>query len=288
MFQVFIPGTNVNIVTKQEDYKKIDVTPELARWFLKRSSGNQVRVGSNGGIKPSHLKLLKGIIARGEWKATHQGGAVDWNGMLFDGHHRLTAIAEQTETLPMWFKIGCDPAENMAVDQGAVRTTSDVLQMDRKEAEVLRLASFLIDSRSKPTPIQIEDLNARIPLAQKHRLLFAACKTTRRFFTCAPLRLAACLQLLEGSSEDYVLQQWRALILSDYDSMSPCSKSLTRQFMDGKVRSGHTYDTIGRGLIVFDKSKSDLSRIMVSDPADIGKTVKELICRHMQSKYPNQ
>lgn len=280
MSQVFIPGTNINILTKEEDFKKVDVSPELARWFLKRSNGNQVRVGTNGGIRPSHLKLLKGIIARGEWKATHQGGAVDWNGMLFDGHHRLTAIAEQTETLPMWFKIGCDPAENMAVDQGAVRTTADTLQMDKRETEVLRLAGAVTYGWNKPTPLQIEDLNARIPLVQKHRVLIAACPTTKRFFTCTPLRLAACARMLEGASEDYVLQQWRALVLSDYDSMSKCSKALTRQFMDGRIRSVHTYDVLARGLVVFDESRSEVSKIQVNDPVDAAKAIKAIIRGH--------
>lgn len=280
MSQVFIPGTSINILTKEEDFKKVDVTPELARWFLKRSNGNQVRVGANGGIKLAHLKVLKGIIARGEWKATHQGGAVDWNGMLFDGHHRLTAIAEQTETLPMWFKIGCDPAENMAVDQGAVRTTADTLQMDKREAEILRLAAKVTYGWGKPTPLQIEDMSARVPLVQKHRLLIAACYSSKRYFSSTPIRLAACVQMLEGSNEDYILQQWRALGLSDYDTMSKCSKALTRQFMDGKIRSSDTYDTLARGLVVFDKSKSDLSKIQINDQVDAAKTIKAIIRGH--------
>lgn len=283
MSQVFIPGTNINILTKDEEFKKINVSPELARWLLKRSNGNQVRIGANGGIKPSHLKIVKGIIDRGEWKATHQGGAIDWNGMLFDGHHRLVAIAEQSETLPMWFKIGCDPAENMAVDQGAVRTTADVLQIDKKEAEMLRLASFIhIGRKNKPTPAQIEDFSARIPLVQKHRMLLAACGTTKRFFTSAPFRLAACAQLLETSNESYVLQQWRALILCDFDSMSNCSKALTRQFAEGKLRSGHTYDSIARGLVVFDESKSSNSKIQIIDPANVTGVIASIFSRHMK------
>ena len=279
MNQILIPGTNINIVTNVEQSYRLDVSPQLASWLLGRSMGNTVRTGT--GIRPEWLRTLQGIIARDEWQASHQGGALDWNGILFDGHHRLTAISLQEKTLPMWFMIGCNPSVNMVTDQGAVRSTADVLGMDKKKAEVLRLAAFLFRGIKKPTPAQVAEMALCAPLVEAHEALLDACPRSVRFFSSTPMRLAACLRIMSASSSDYVMAQYRALVLCDYNAMSNSAKSLARQAYEGKVRAHNTHDLLARGLVVFDESKQNLSKIQINDSLESVKSAKTIIDRFL-------
>lgn len=277
MSTLFIPGTNINIFTNVEQFHKIDVSPSVAKWLLGRSRGNGVRAGK--GIRQEWLKTLQGIIARGEWQACHQGGALDWNGTLFDGHHRLTAISLQEQTLPMWFKIGCNPSENMVIDQGAVRTTADVLSLDKKLAETLRLAAFIHYKTRKPSSAQISTLLGWSPLVDAHQAIHDACPRAVTFFSSSPMRLAACLRIIDGSPLDFVATQWRSLILGDYSAMSRCAQALTKQVHEKRVRVGNTYDTLARGLVVFDDKKQLLTKIQVKDAMESVRYAKAIFLR---------
>ena len=264
MNQEVIPGTSINIITDKVSFHKLTVTPFVAQWLLNRSAGNKVRAEKDG-INKSHLQTVRGIIARGEWQAA-QTGAIDSNGVLIDGHHRLHAIVLECATLPMWFKIGCEPREVLAVDQGKVRTSADQLQLDKREAEVLRLAAAILHGSKKPSPIQLKQIMDSSKLLDYHRLLLNACPSCRKYITIVPMRLAACVKMYAGSSSSYVTTQYRALALADYDLMSKSAKAFTRQVSNGLIRPGHTYDVLARGLIVFDETKQHVSKIQIDDP----------------------
>jgi len=272
---ILIPGTNINILTNVEQFHRLTITPQLATWLLGRSTGNRGRV--EGKIRPQHLAYLEQIIERGEWQACHQGGAIDWHGRLFDGHHRLTAISRQQLALPMWFKIGCDPAEDKVIDQGVARSMADLTGVNARVMEVVTLAARIYNGSQKISPGQVRDMLTRTTIKEQIELLLSATPTVARYYSSAPMRLAAVIRLMQGCNPDYILRQYRALVLLEFDEMSICTKALVKQVSSGALRTNHTYDTLSRGLLVFDQRRSHLARITVTNPTDAARNIRTFL-----------
>lgn len=97
------------------------ITPEHAASILEKNTNNRP-------IKAQKLLALKRDLKNGNFKLTHQGIAIDWNGNLIDGQHRLKAIAESGITAYMYVTYDCDPDIFNVIDCGAVRNPCDVLK----------------------------------------------------------------------------------------------------------------------------------------------------------------
>jgi hypothetical protein len=69
------------------------------------------------------------IITSGEWGVTHQGAAVDSNGVLQDGQHRFQAIVDTGVTVPMQVSVGMPPENFRKVDIPMLRTARDAAAM---------------------------------------------------------------------------------------------------------------------------------------------------------------
>jgi hypothetical protein len=82
------------------------------------------------------------------------------------------------------------------------------------------------------------------------------------------MRLAAATTIMSGEDSNFVLSQYRALCLLNFDEMTQCSKSLVRQVDSLKARTGITREVLARGLRVFDQGRANLTKIQVSE-ADI-------------------
>ena len=107
----------------------VDVTPELARTWLKINNYNRPR---NSEAVEKYVRQIK----EGRWKLTHQGLAFTRNGFLLDGQHRLWAIIECDATLPMRVCIN-EPVENYdAIDCGRNRSNLDVVRMGLKDSTI--------------------------------------------------------------------------------------------------------------------------------------------------------
>ncbi|MEV6163477.1 hypothetical protein AB0L71_16380 [Streptomyces sp. NPDC052052] len=65
-----------------------------------------------------------GAMARGEWRTTHQGLAIDHQGMLFDGQHRLAAQIIVGKTLRYSVARGIQGDTFTVVDRGKMRSSS--------------------------------------------------------------------------------------------------------------------------------------------------------------------
>lgn len=70
------------------------------------------------------------IIMAGKWRLTHQGMAMDWNRVLQDGQHRLSAIAKAGIEVPAMFTCGADPENFKAIDEGLNRTGAQLIGKD--------------------------------------------------------------------------------------------------------------------------------------------------------------
>lgn len=107
--------------------KWVIMTPEIARYLL--ANHNDI----NRPLKIRRREHYKRIILRREWHLTHQGMAMDANGRLQDGQHRLSALiaaAEETSDESLYiiapFFVGMDPKNFLAIDEGGNRSPEDL------------------------------------------------------------------------------------------------------------------------------------------------------------------
>jgi hypothetical protein len=236
---------------------ELQVTPALAKQMLATSAGNRK-------IRGWHVDILSALQRRGEWKMTHQGAAFDWNGALRDAHHRLLACVQSGVTISMLVTVGLDPSVFDAVDQGVNRSLSDLTGWDKRVAEPLRLGTQIARSNGRVTVPQVQEI-ADGGLAQALTHLVEYCGSARRYYSAAPMRLAAAATIMNGGDSAFVLGQYRALCTLDFDQMTQCSKGLVRQVDSLKARAGDTREALARGFRVFDVERADLSKIQVSE-----------------------
>jgi hypothetical protein len=85
---------------------------------------------SNRPIKKTVVDAYKRDLAAGNWMLTNQGIGISADGVLLDGQHRLTALAQcgypPVSMVLVW---GLESKAQMCVDQGAKRSMRDVLQI---------------------------------------------------------------------------------------------------------------------------------------------------------------
>lgn len=100
------------------------VTPEMARQWLDESEGTRQR-----GVRKNRVAKLVHAIQSGQWRVTHQGIAIDVDGVVIDGQHRLHAIAQAGEPVEVLVWRDVDPHTFEVIDTGASRTPSDSLKI---------------------------------------------------------------------------------------------------------------------------------------------------------------
>lgn len=100
----------------------VTLTPQMARDLLAINSHNRP-------MRDGQVETLAGAIRRGEWKLTHQGIAIDENGVILDGQHRLAAVVRADQPVTMYLTRDV-PRETMSViDIGARRSVGDTLSL---------------------------------------------------------------------------------------------------------------------------------------------------------------
>lgn len=116
------------------------VTPEFASKLLGLNTSNRP-------LRPKLVAEYAAIMRAGKWRgageqsrdhAHPQGVTLDWNLVLQDGQHRLTAMVETDTGVWMTAGVGFDPANYGAVDTGRNRKYADVLGKEKfSDANVL-------------------------------------------------------------------------------------------------------------------------------------------------------
>jgi len=235
---------------------EMSITPEIAQEMLSTSIGNRV-------IRKWHVESLAIAQQRGEWTLTHQGAAFDRNGALRDAHHRLMACVRSGVTIRMFVTLGLEPESFDSVDQGVNRTIADITGWHKRIAEPLRLATAIANGMNRVTAQQVR-IVASSGIEEALTRLVESCGSSKRFYASSPIKLAAAASMMSGIDSDFVIGQYRALCLQDFNLMTPCSQALVRQVTSLKTRSEHTRDALARGFRVFDPSRSEATKIYVS------------------------
>jgi hypothetical protein len=121
------------VTHKDEDMRKVFITPELAEKLLGLNHHNRP-------LRRKEVEAWKLKLREGEFRCTHQGVAIDSKGSLQDGQHRLTAIFEEGIGTFMWVAVGCEPDNFDVIDTGLNRNYGDVLYLSG-ETDVFVLGS---------------------------------------------------------------------------------------------------------------------------------------------------
>ncbi|WP_346008614.1 hypothetical protein [Janibacter terrae] len=97
------------------------VSPERATELLRNNSSNRP-------INRRRVDLLAAAIRDAQWKLTHQGVALLPDGQLLDGQHRLLAIQQAGQTVPLMVTT-LDEDVFDVIDTGRPRGPRDVLAL---------------------------------------------------------------------------------------------------------------------------------------------------------------
>jgi hypothetical protein len=89
---------------------------------------------SNRPLSPRAVQTLAEAMKRGEWKVTHQGVALDTNGVLVDGQHRLAAVIEANLPVEMTVFTGVPQDTFDVLDTGRRRNAADVLAIEGEQS----------------------------------------------------------------------------------------------------------------------------------------------------------
>ena len=111
------------------------ITPKKAAELLEANTANRP-------LSKPVLKSFAEAMKRGDWRVTHQGIAVDTNGVLVDGQHRLAAVIEADMPVEMTVFTDVPPDTFDVLDTGKRRNAADALAI-KGERSTHQLASML-------------------------------------------------------------------------------------------------------------------------------------------------
>lgn len=241
----------------------VTITPEIAAAMLKTSIGNRR-------MRPEYVNRLADAMRRGEWRVTSQGIGFDTSGALRDGHHRLSACVLSGATIQTMLILGMPETAYQVIDTGSLRGYADRLNEPVRVAEILSMAGTILWRSRAVTADQIMPLTKTRLYTLAHELI-AYCNNGANFFGSAPMRLAACMAVMQGNGQKFVWGQYRALVNLDYDAMTTASQALVRQVQRvhqhrmGTQGSVYRHMVLTRGLRVFDESRAHVLKIQLNE-----------------------
>jgi hypothetical protein len=231
------------------------ITPSLARSMLKTSPGNR-------NIRNSRVTTYSGAMKRGEWMVA-QPIMFDCMGQLRDGHHRLHALIDCDMALDFLVVTGLREDAYRVMDVGLTRSMTDLIPHSRKVIEEATLLYQMALGRTlRPTAHQMNVI-CHQPWVQHSHALRSECPTNRKVFSSTPCRVAAIYWMAKEENDQnavaYVLAQYRALTLSDFDSMSPRCRAFYRQAVTASFGGGGAArnELLARSIKAFCHSERD-------------------------------
>lgn len=98
------------------------LTPALAELLLARNDSNRA-------VRPRAVRIYATDIVAGNWELNGESIKVSRDGFLNDGQHRCSAVIEAGRSIRTIILFGVERKSRLTVDQGAVRTSGNYLQM---------------------------------------------------------------------------------------------------------------------------------------------------------------
>lgn len=134
--------------------ENVDVTRSLAVILIRLNRSNRRR-------RLANLRKHMQRLINGTFRLTHQGMAVNVNGELNDGQHRLLAVILTGITAPMQITWGALVEEKNAVDTGARRNAADMQDMAGRSHSFIRApaAKSIYSLETGVKDVDAEDVN---------------------------------------------------------------------------------------------------------------------------------
>lgn len=247
------------------------ITPEMAAMMLETNTNNRP-------TRLKHVWNLASDMRSGAWQLTHQGIAFDSTGRLIDGQHRLRAVIEAGVSVQMSVTRGCSPQSFAILDQGANRSTSDILGWPKKLTETMVLALTITYGTHSTVSRVKRMLDSELMDACK--TLLELCPSVRAGKSSAPVKLAACTQMVVQRDYEFVIAQYRALLSENYPEMTPCSQSFNKQCRDKRYPREELFV---RAMITFDKNEANRTFIRITDEiiSEKNEIVRRVVKKHI-------
>ncbi len=242
------------------------VTPEKAKTWLSRSKNPRK-------LKPRHVQDFVRHLHNRTFELTHQGLALDDNGYLVDGQHRLHAIIETGQTVDMFVARGVSAKGLIVVDRGQRRDNSTVLRCSAEVARVVSLAARLV--AMKTIPMESELLRFKKLLEGDCELLLEACPAHKRRLSTGCNLLGATMNM--GQNPDWVCAQWRAFILGDFPKQSRSVQWLYRRLVG--ERNVNYSQALVYPFKAFNKENSDGSSMTIKNPEINLDEMRKVLCQ---------
>ena len=234
----------------------VNITPELASALLSTNNRNRR-------VRGWYVNQLADAMMRGEWKVTSQGVGIDCRGNLIDAQHRLMACemsGKSFESVVVW---GLPEKSFEVTDTGMKRSASDLLCIDKRVVEVVTLGASIFYGCGGTTTSEQQKKIAATGLLQSAAMLIHSCGTTSKVFSSAPVKLAACISIMDTGQAGYIQHQYNSIVKSNFGEMSPAAQALYKQVQAGHARSTDRYDLLARAFKVFDPTLRHVSKIQI-------------------------
>lgn len=241
---------------------------EVETWTPERAAEALAKCNTgNRALRQSVANRYADLIRCGGWKVSPDGIVFGASGRLIQGQHRLTAVVRSGVAVDMVTWRDVDDSVFSVFDRGVLRSVSDALEVDRKLAEVARLAASIRYTLPGVNDLTVREMCEK--LAESHAEIVSASACTMKVFSSAPYRLAAAIRYQVGCEEkrEYVLRTYAALVKPDIKSMSPHAASLHEYHAKPRpaVGSSRQMADLVRAWMVFDANDQRREKIGYRD-----------------------
>lgn len=236
------------------------ITPEWAAEIL------QTKNHKNRHLRGWWAEALAAAMRRGEWITTHQGIAFDEDGNVIDGQHKLKAVVLSKMSIEMMVFHGVPKAAFSVLDIGAKRNYADTTGLSKKTAEACRRAVHVAFGAATVTPQMVSKV-ADAGLADVHERLIAYAPKAIAVYSSAPIRLAACILVMDGHPEEYIFRMYKNLVSQNMRELPEIALSLVRQVNGKKISTVgvHSDSLLARAIKMFRPENADIQKLMLSE-----------------------
>lgn len=212
------------------------ITPKDAEFLLGFNDKNR---------KPSErtVRYFISLLEQGEFIPTHQGIAFTGTALhperLIDGQHRLAAIKRSGIPAKVWVFWETDQKTYEATDCGRPRSFTDRHGWPKDKTAICGTFQRIAHPGScSPLTKSIAEQVWKI-IGDDYELLIAATNTQRRGLTAAPVKLGACIAMIENpTKKEEITEQYRHLVLGGIKQMNSIIGRLFVRLLDIKGSGG--------------------------------------------------
>lgn len=186
------------------------IGPDKAHEYLKANVCNRA-------CSKAAVKRWADTMKVGAWKLSSDAIAFDWNGVLINGQHRLSALIETGATMPFLVGYNFPPESKNSLDVGKKRSLHETLTINGYPISINEVAicKFIMTPWDKGTVVKPDHEVHRAKLKQIHKRLKSEIDFVIqqvKFKEFAAPEMAALVLLLARCQDPEVLSDFISLL----------------------------------------------------------------------------